>query len=260
MSSLASLVSRAGAPSAAALAGPHHARPADGAYALRATGIERVFRKGPIAVPVLRGVDLAVREGEFLAIVGSSGSGKSTLLHILATLDRPDAGSVYLGARRIDNLAPLERDALRNATFGMIFQFYHLLPELSALENVLVPLMIRESIWGYLTRQARHTAAAREWIERVGLAHRATHKPRELSGGEMQRTAIARALAAGPQVLFADEPTGNLDQETGQEILRLLVSLNRQQGLTIVMVTHDQAIAGMADRVVRLAAGRVEPA
>ncbi|REJ69299.1 MAG: ABC transporter ATP-binding protein [Planctomycetota bacterium] len=225
---------------------------------LSVTGIKKSYRKGPHEVRVLDGVDLEVYPGEFLAIVGQSGSGKSTLLHLLGTLDRPDAGEVYLGDERIDNISARQRDRLRNDYFGMIFQFYHLLPELTALENVLAPMMIRLSTLGYWTNARRLKRKARALLESVGLGHRIKHKPRELSGGEMQRAAIARALIAKPQVLLADEPTGNLDQETGAEIMHILRTLNREQGLTIIMVTHDAKIACQADRVVQLVSGRVE--
>jgi len=225
---------------------------------LAAVGLTKSYRKGPVDIPVLRGVDLGVRRGEFLAVVGSSGSGKSTLLHLLGTLDAPDRGEVHFEGRRIDDLPGRDRDALRNRHFGMIFQFYHLLPELSTLENVLAPVMIGQSIWGYLRHRAKHRAAATRLLELVGLGHRLKHKPRELSGGEMQRAAIARALVTSPQLLLADEPTGNLDQKTGLEIMEILRSLNRQENLTIVMVSHDQAIAERADRVIRLVDGRAE--
>jgi lipoprotein-releasing system ATP-binding protein len=201
---------------------------------------------------------LSVSEGEFLAIVGQSGSGKSTLLHLLGTLDVPDQGEIYYGGQRIDNLPAKARDSLRNARFGMIFQFYHLLPELTTLENVLTPLMIAHSVWGFWRRRRAYRAEAEELLEMVGLSHRLQHRPRELSGGEMQRAAIARALVAQPSLLLADEPTGNLDQATGQEIIRILRTLNRQRNLTIVLVTHDRAIADQADRIVRLANGRIE--
>jgi lipoprotein-releasing system ATP-binding protein len=207
---------------------------------------------------VLRGVDLEVRHGEFLSIIGQSGSGKSTLLHLCATLDAPDAGEIRFEGSRIDNLARSRRDALRNKRFGMIFQFYHLLPELTALENVLSPRMIGEGVFQYLRSRKEHHAQATELLKLVGLSHRLKHKPRELSGGEMQRVAIARALAIEPQILFADEPTGNLDSATGEEILSILRTLNAQNNLTIVMVTHDRGIAAQADRTVRLAEGRVE--
>lgn len=225
---------------------------------LEAIGLRKTFRKGSVEIPVLKGATVAIRHGEFLAIVGQSGSGKSTLLHLLGTLDAPDEGEIRLRGRRIDNLPASQRDMLRNRHFGMIFQFYHLLPELTTLENVLVPLMIGRSVWQYLRHRQRYQRRARELLTLVGLSARLKHKPRELSGGEMQRAAIARALVTGPHILLADEPTGNLDQHTGQEILEILASLNRQQKLTIVMVTHDPAIAARADRVVRLADGRLE--
>ena len=225
---------------------------------LAAVDLYKSYRKGPVEVPVLRGVTMEVRRGEFLAIVGQSGSGKSTLLHLLCTLDAPDQGEIHYAGRRIDNLPARGRDALRNRQFGMIFQFYHLLPELSTLENVLMPLMIRHGVWSYLRHRREHRARAEELLETVGLSHRLKHKPRELSGGEMQRAAIARALVAQPDLLLADEPTGNLDERTGQEIIRILETLNQQQNLTIVMVTHDRAIADQADRIVRLAGGRIE--
>ena len=225
---------------------------------LSARKLAKSYRKGKHTVPVLKGVDFALRPGEFTAIVGQSGSGKSTLLHLLGTLDAPDAGEIYFEGNRIDNLPTASRDVLRNRHFGMIFQFYHLLPELSALENVLMPLMIHHGVFAYWRKRREHVDHAKHLLELVGLSHRLKHKPRELSGGEMQRAAIARALIAGPQLLLADEPTGNLDRDTGREILEILRTLNAEQNLSIVMVTHDNAIAAQADRTVRLAEGRVE--
>jgi lipoprotein-releasing system ATP-binding protein len=225
---------------------------------LKAVGLFKSYRKGPAEVPVLTGLDIEIRSGEFIAIVGQSGSGKSTLLHLLGTLDAPDQGEIYFDGRRIDDLPTAQRDALRNKRFGMIFQFYHLLPELSTLENVLSPLMIADGVWKYLKNRKKHRATAMGLLETVGLSHRLNHKPRELSGGEMQRAAIARALVAQPELLLADEPTGNLDQATGQEILKILRTLNQEHRLTIVMVTHDQTLAAQADRIVRLARGRIE--
>ena len=225
---------------------------------LAAVGVTKSYRKGNVQIPVLRGVNLEVRQGEFLSIIGQSGCGKSTLLHLLGTLDAPDAGSIHFEGNRIDNLPQAGRDTLRNKYFGMIFQFYHLLPELTTLENVVAPLMIAESVWNYFRHRRANLARARQLLEMVGLAHRLKHKPRELSGGEMQRAAIARALIAGPEVLLADEPTGNLDTATGEGILQILRTLNDQQNLTIVMVTHDRAIAGQADRTIRLAQGQAE--
>ena len=227
---------------------------------LAAKALKKSYRKGKLEVPVLRGVDFQIRQGEFVAIVGQSGSGKSTLLHLLGTLDAPDAGEIHFEGNRIDNLPAKSRDVLRNKHFGMIFQFYHLLPELSMLENVLTPMMISHGVWNYWRHRRELKARAAELLEMVNLSHRLTHKPRELSGGEMQRTAIARALMPQPKLLLADEPTGNLDQKTGAEILAILRRLNQEQGLTIVMVTHDLKIAAQADRTVRLAEGLVEKA
>jgi lipoprotein-releasing system ATP-binding protein len=228
-------------------------------HCLEARGVCKQYHKGQVAIPVLRGVDMSVRVGEFLSIIGSSGSGKSTLLHLLGTLDAPDSGEVWFEGQRIDNLSPRRREHLRNQQLGMIFQFYHLLPELSALENVLSPLMIAHGFWSYLRQKQRFTEMAEHLLSTVGLGHRLRHKPRELSGGEMQRCAIARALITRPRVLLADEPTGNLDRSTGQEILGILRTLNQQENLTIVMVTHDLAIASQADRTVRLVEGQVQP-
>jgi lipoprotein-releasing system ATP-binding protein len=225
---------------------------------LAASGLEKAYRKGRNEVPVLHGVDLQVERGEFVAVVGQSGSGKSTLLHLLGLLDVPDTGFVELDGERIDNLPERRRDDLRNRTFGFIFQFYHLLPELSAVENVMLPHMIRLKAFSYYKQRKVIRARATELLERVGLGHRLTHRPNELSGGEMQRAAIARALAGGPEILLADEPTGNLDSSSGHGVIELLRDLNRERGLTMMMVTHDQSIAQQADRIVRLAEGRIE--
>jgi lipoprotein-releasing system ATP-binding protein len=225
---------------------------------LGAKKLFKSYRKGKHIIPVLRGVDFSVRAGEFVAVVGQSGSGKSTLLHLLGTLDRPDVGEIHFEGNRIDDLPAAARDVLRNKYFGMIFQFYHLLPELTALENVLLPRMIADGALRYWLTKRQQVERAQHLLNLVGLSHRLTHRPKELSGGEMQRAAIARALIAEPRLLFADEPTGNLDQQTGMEIMKLLRTLNAEQNLTIVMVTHDQAIAAQADRTVRLVEGLVE--
>jgi lipoprotein-releasing system ATP-binding protein len=225
---------------------------------LTAQALFKGYQKGKIEVPVLRGVDLEVEHGEMLAVVGASGSGKSTLLHLLGLLDVPEAGAVFLDGERIDNRSEGQRDLLRNRTFGFIFQFYHLLPELTALENALMPQLISHGLWSYWRERRRLRRMAEDLLDRVGLGHRMTHRPAELSGGEMQRAAIARALAGQPNVLLADEPTGNLDAGNGQAILELLRDLNRERGLTMILVTHDQQIAQQADRVVRLAEGRIE--
>ena len=229
-----------------------------GSVSIAAEGLFKTYKKNRIAVPVLKGVNFTAEQGKMTAIIGQSGSGKSTLLHLLATLDRPDAGEVFFEGRRIASLGRSERDQFRNQQLGMIFQFYHLLPELSTLENVLAPQMIGAGIWGYLCQRKTLKARAKEILEMVGLGHRLNHKPNELSGGEMQRTAIARALITRPRLLLADEPTGNLDQETGAGVLDIIERVNREEGLTVVMVTHDESIAKRCDRVVRLVRGRVE--
>ncbi len=230
------------------------------AHLLRVRELRKSYRSGDHRLEVLRGVDFDLAPGEFVAVVGQSGSGKSTLLHLMGLLDAADSGEITLGDTRIDRLPAIRRDRLRNASIGMVFQAYHLLPELDALENVLAPLMVRHGVleWLRVRREARARAA--DLLERFGLGGRLHHKPRQLSGGEMQRVAIARALVTQPKVLLADEPTGNLDEATGGEILDALCELNRADGLSIVLVTHDASIARRADRIVRLAAGRVEAA
>jgi lipoprotein-releasing system ATP-binding protein len=225
---------------------------------LAVRGIRKHYRSGGGTLEVLRGVDFALAPGEFVAVVGQSGSGKSTLLHLMGLLDAPDSGEVRLDGERIDDLPAARRDRLRNTAIGMVFQAYHLLPELTALENVLAPLLVRHGVLEWLRTSAAARDRARLLLDRFGLAARLRHKPRQLSGGEMQRVAIARALVAAPRVLLADEPTGNLDEHTGVGILDAICELNRRDGLSIVLVTHDPAIAHRADRIVRLVAGRVE--
>jgi lipoprotein-releasing system ATP-binding protein len=222
---------------------------------LEARGVCKSYYKNKIELPVLRGVDVAFQPGEVSALVGRSGSGKSTLMHLLATLDQPDAGEVWFAGQRVDNLSRRQRDAYRNRQIGIIFQFYHLLPELSALENVLTPAMISRSVMGYFRNRKSLTHRAEAMLDRVGLLDRKTHKPSEMSGGEMQRVAIARSLMSEPELLLADEPTGNLDTETGESILQLLRQLNNEDGLTIVMITHDETIAERADRCYRMQDG-----
>ncbi len=224
---------------------------------LRASGIYKSYHKDRLELPVLRGVEVDVVAGKVTALVGRSGSGKSTLMHIMATLDRPDSGEVWFRDRRVDNASRSERDAFRNAQVGIIFQFYHLLPELTALENVLAPTMIGHTVWGYFRQRKQARLRAEAMLDRVGLLPRAGHKPSEMSGGEMQRAAIARSLMNEPDLLLADEPTGNLDTETGQEILQLLRELNESDGLTIVMITHDDTIAEAADVCYRMKDGRL---
>ena len=220
--------------------------------------LRKNYRSGGGLLEVLRGVDFDLDQSGFVAIVGQSGSGKSTLLHLMGLLDEPDSGEVYLSGTRIDNLPAHHRDRLRNTDIGMVFQSYHLLPEFNALENVLAPLMVRYGVLEWMRRKTEARGRARALLERFGLGARRHHKPRQLSGGEMQRVAIARALVSQPRVLLADEPTGNLDEASGAEILDTICELNREDGLSIVLVTHDSAIARRADRIVRLAAGHVE--
>lgn len=225
---------------------------------MSAKNLTKTYRTGKVEVPVLKGVDFVAERNRLTAIIGQSGSGKSTLLHLLGTLDQPDGGEVYFDGRRIDNLSRRQRDQFRNQTLGMIFQFYHLLPELTTLENVMVPSLIGHGMFKYFAVRNKLRARAAELLDWVGLGHRLKHRPNELSGGEMQRTAIARALMAQPRILLADEPTGNLDPETGYGILELLRKLNQQQQMTIIMVTHDEAIARSADCCIRLQSGRVQ--
>ena len=227
---------------------------------LRVRNLRKTYRSGDATLEVLRGVDFYLDAAAFVSVVGQSGSGKSTLLHLMGLLDAADTGSIELDGVRVDGLTASRRDRLRNTAIGMVFQSYHLLPELDALENVLAPLMVRHGVleWLRVRREARDTA--RGLLDRFGLGGRLRHKPRQLSGGEMQRVAIARALVTRPRVLLADEPTGNLDEATGGGILETLCELNRADGLSIVLVTHDAAVARRADRIVRLAAGRVDDA
>ena len=220
--------------------------------------IYKQYQSGTTTLDVLRGVDFKLEQGGFLAVVGQSGSGKSTLLHVMGLLDAPDRGEVWLDGQRIDNLSVWEKDRLRNNSIGMVFQAYHLLPELTALENVLAPLLIRHGIFDWFSHKQEAQKEAEELLDRFGLSDRLHHRPRQLSGGEMQRVAIARALITKPRVLLADEPTGNLDEESGAGIIEALAELNRDNGLSIVLVTHDADIASQARGIVRLAAGTVD--
>jgi ABC-type lipoprotein export system ATPase subunit len=212
---------------------------------------------GAAEVRVLKGVDLAVKKGEFLAIVGASGSGKSTLLHILGALDGPDKGTVRFEGRNLSEATEKELNHFRNKMVGFVFQFYHLLDELNVLENVLLPAMAGTGIVGWLGKRRAAKKRAKELLSEVGLSKRANHKPYQLSGGERQRTAIARALMNEPKILLVDEPTGNLDSETGNGILRIFEKLN-SAGETIVMVTHDDTIAQRAGRIIELTDGKIE--
>lgn len=222
---------------------------------LQTQNLCKTYRLGRVDVPVLKGCSMHVNRGEFLAVLGSSGSGKSTLLHLMGGLDRPDigGGEILHDGISLESQSARQLDRYRARTVGFVFQFYHLLPELSVLENAMLPGLVPGGVGAEKAR-----ARAHDLLERFGLEHRLHHRPRELSGGERQRTAIARALANDPEVLLADEPTGNLDVQTGGEILDLIQEAH-QEGLTIVMVTHDQQIADRADRSVHLIDGRLQP-
>ena len=211
---------------------------------LEAKNIYKHFTDGKTAVEVIRGLDLTVKEGEFISIVGSSGSGKSTLLHVLGGLDRPTEGMVFLNGKRFDNLGEAERGYLRNQYLGFVYQFHHLLPEFTALENVAMPLMLRDG-----TSYKKVKEQAEYLLNKVGLSHRLTHKPGELSGGERQRVALARALVTQPKLMLVDEPTGNLDRKTAVKIFELLQDLRAELNMAMLIVTHDEALAQSADIV-----------
>ncbi|MHC4642069.1 MAG: ABC transporter ATP-binding protein [Planctomycetota bacterium] len=228
-------------------------------FILQAEGLYKSYRMGATDVEVLKGVNLGVQEGEYIAIVGASGSGKSTLLHILGALDKPDKGVVRFEGSDLNRYGNGELNRFRNRMVGFVFQFYHLLDELNVLENVYLPTMVSNSIFGWFACRRRAKTRARELLEQLGLSGRAHHKPYQLSGGERQRVAIGRALMNEPNVLLADEPTGNLDSATGNGILDVFEKLN-QAGQTIVMVSHDERVAQRAARIVTLADGKIRRA
>ncbi len=218
--------------------------------AVVAREVSRTYELGGVSVPALRGVSLTVESGDYVAIVGASGSGKSTLMHLLGGLDRPTGGTLLIGGRDVAGLGPGELARLRNEVIGFVFQSFHLLPRTTARDNVALPLVYRGA--GRRERRERATAL----LERVGLAHRAGHRPNQLSGGEQQRVAIARALVTGPSVLLADEPTGNLDTATGAAVLALLETLHAD-GVAVVLVTHDREVAARARRRITMRDGRI---
>ncbi|HLL68237.1 MAG TPA: ABC transporter ATP-binding protein [Micromonosporaceae bacterium] len=219
--------------------------------AITALDVARTYDLDGVSVPALRGVSFTVPAGDYVAIVGPSGSGKSTLMHLLGGLDRPSSGQLLIGGRDAGSMGPHELAKLRNSTIGFVFQSFHLLPRTSAVDNVALPLVYRGVRLGERRRRAR------AMLERVGLAHRLDHRPNQLSGGEQQRVAIARALVTEPQVLLADEPTGNLDTTTGEAVLALLEALNAEQGVALVVVTHDREVAARANRQIAMRDGRI---
>ncbi|GAB3750899.1 lipoprotein-releasing ABC transporter ATP-binding protein LolD [Lysobacter olei] len=218
---------------------------------LMCQGLGMTYAEGKMRTPVFDGLDLAVRKGETVAILGASGAGKSTLLHLLGGLDKPTAGEVFVAGQQMSTLSDKARGTLRNRALGFVYQFHHLLPEFTALENVMLPVLLS----GADVAEGRKRASA--LLEAVGLAHRLQHKPGELSGGERQRAAVARALVNNPACVLGDEPTGNLDEKTAATVFDLMLGLNREQGTSLVLVTHDRRLARRLDRVMELHEGKL---
>lgn len=218
---------------------------------LRCAGVQRRFTEGDNVLEVLRGVNLSIERGERIAIVGASGSGKTTLLQVLGGLDAPDGGSIHIAGEDLSAMSDRARGDVRNRHIGFVYQFHHLLPEFTAAENVAMPLLIRRA------SRTESMALAAQLLERVGLGQRLSHRPSQLSGGERQRAAVARALITRPALVLADEPTGNLDQDTGQQVLSLMLELNQEYGTSLVIVTHDSRVAGSMDRELTLEQGQL---
>lgn len=228
---------------------------------LAARQLQKNYRLGTEAIEVLRGIKFEVDTGECVAILGASGSGKSTLLHIIGGLDQPDRGQLFCEGQDLFSLSSRKRNQIRNRKVGFVFQFYHLLPELSVIENVIIPTMVSYTPlrwWGGQNRKVR--AKAQQLLDELGMSHRLLHRPSQLSGGERQRVAIARALINSPPILLADEPTGNLDRKSGEIIINTLLKLNQQSGQTLIIVTHDPNVAARADRQLVLVDGRISNA
>lgn len=224
---------------------------------IEAKNIEKSYTIGDRSLPIIRGISLQIRSSEVLGLLGASGAGKSTLLHILGLLDEPSSGEVLFQGRPTAALTAQERASIRNQSIGFVFQFYHLIPELSAVQNVLLPRMIGFSFSEWKKRKVEETERATKLLTRFGLGHRLEHRPAELSGGERQRVAIARALMPKPAVVLCDEPTGNLDSKTGTEILDILGEVHREEKTTFVIVTHDDRVAKRCSRVIHLEDGKV---
>ena len=224
---------------------------------LRAESLGKVYKEAGGPLRVLDDVSLEARPGEMLAIVGTSGAGKSTLLHLLGLLDTPTEGKVFYGDRDLNRLSASARAHIRNRLFGFVFQFFHLFPDFTALENVMMPALVGEPLGRWFGVKRRWRDRSRELLDRMGLLPRERHRPSELSGGERQRVAIARALISDPEILYLDEPTGNLDSKTGAEIMDLILALREEHNRTVVMVTHDAELAAAADRILRIHDGRI---
>ncbi|HYE98758.1 MAG TPA: ABC transporter ATP-binding protein, partial [Planctomycetota bacterium] len=224
---------------------------------LRVQDLVKDYPSGDSTLRVLKGISVELHQGQVTAIVGPSGAGKSTLLHLMGFLDRPSAGDVHWRGRSLSGMSGIEQDQVRNRHFGFVFQMYHLLPELTALENVSLPLMIRHSTGEWMGRRRELLEKSRALLSRLGLGGRLHHRPSQLSGGERQRVALARALIGDPEIVFCDEPTGNLDAATSRDIQKLIVELSQETGRTFVIVTHDPQVAGLAQRQLKLVDGRL---